>query len=83
MNRSIKTRIRDLEIKTKKGGHVIAWQSLDDPEVYTIIDTDDRPTKGYYGELDKARETMTWDAIEKKYSDRDIIRVIYVNDWRE
>ena len=80
--KSIKNRIRDLEINTKKGGYITAWQSLDDPDLYTVIEHDKLGSRGRYGELDKPQGIMTWEAIEKKYSDRDIIRVIYVNDWR-
>ncbi len=75
MNNSLKSRIRALEIRTGPNTPVIAWQSLDDPELYTVIETGQQA--GRYGEMDKPRPIMTLAAIEEKYHDREIILVVY------
>jgi hypothetical protein len=82
MAKRIKTRIRILENQHDKSGPIIAWQSLENPGYYTVIDPADRPTGRYY-ELDKPRVLMTLEAIEKHYPGRKLIKVIYVKNWKK
>lgn len=70
MNKSIKSRINDLENKTPELPIMVLWGDWDDPDLF-------------YTDSDRQGDPITWEAAEAKYSrDYQIIKVVYTQDWR-
>ena len=68
MKKRIETRLSELEKRGKPARPFIAvFQDLDNRELYSVGDGD---------------ELLTWPEIEQAYQGFDIIRVVYVDDWR-
>lgn len=72
MAKSIKARLDDLEAGNSEKRFLVIAQSWDDPNLWHVGGRKNDP--------------MTWDQVESlvesQYADHDIIRMIYVDDWR-
>ena len=71
MVKTIKSRINDLENQNPKKPFKAVFRDWDNHDLWH-----DRPqTEGV--------ESYTWDEIEARYSDYDLLQVWYTTDWRD